>query len=289
MLPHHFVTEDILERRMDEFKVIVLSDQRLISTAMVEQLAKWVENGGILIATELSGIKSGLHKLLGVNVDVEFPHSHGYIEVKNGPLSAGILPMAHQVKTGFYITSLDEDVETLADLRSVYLRDDGRYLRLLSPPNGDVVGPAISLRYHGQGKAVYFAGDLFSGYTNKNQWNLKLILSNLFGFLTTGEIPVDVDSPAWIETIPTRKSDDSGMIVHLINYHGSFYDNDQVRFLEKALPIENITVKVRLEREPANVSTGPEEGCCSWKYSENILEVTGVKVRIHNALIIDYK
>lgn len=289
MLPHHFVTEDILERRMDEFKVIVLSDQRLISMAMVEQLTEWVEAGGVLIATELSGIKNGLHKLLGVNVEAEYPHSHGYVEVKEDKLSAGTLSMPHLVKSSFHIVSVDNDVNTLAELRSLYIRDDSRYLRLFSPPNGNIVGPAISLRNYGKGKAVYFAGDLFSGYACKNQWNLKHIMANLLEWLIAGELPIRVDSPVWLETIPTRKTDNSGAVIHLINHHGSYYDNDQVRFLEKALPVEGITLRLRLDREPARVSSGPEDSCCGWKYTDGMLEVSGIKVEIHNALIIDYK
>jgi hypothetical protein len=300
MIPHHLITEDILLKRLDDFKIVIISDQRCLSNELMGKLNNWVGKGGILIATELSGTKdedgidrktSELFELLGIEHRRTYPHKHAYVEVTGKDLMKDVLDMPHIAEVQFEVVSITkENVRTIAELRGVYLRGDGKYLRRLSPPNTNIEGPAITVRQVGNGHAVYFAGDLFGAYDNKNQWNIKNIIRNMIDNLVEGNKPVGITSPAWLETVLAKKIERDGRektIIHLINHHGSFCSNGKVRFLERVIPINDVKMKIRTAKKPKTVTLEPEHEELGWQYEKGFLVVDGFSVGIHSAVVIE--
>ena len=293
MIPHHFVHEGTLLARLKEFKAVILPDQRYLSLQLVEALARWIDDGGVLVATALTGTldhnyqdtgRFALESILGVRYEGTYDQSHAYIEVTDERLNPGTLDMPHLAEAKFALARpTADDVEVLAKLRRIYLRSDGRFLLRWSPVGEDAGCPGITLRRVGKGWAAYLAGEVFHAYQVKNQWNFKHIVANLLHVLIEDPL-VEVEAPAWLEVVLMRQPDRT--LVHMVNHHGNRPVDGNNVCVEQVLPVRGIEVRIRRATRPAQVTLEPGGWTATWAYADGVLEVDVPEVSIHTAIAV---
>jgi hypothetical protein len=296
MVPFHFLNEEGLLARLGEFKAVILPDQRYVPAELVAALSAWVNAGGALIVTGLTGTMDAdghetgafaFADLLGVRYDGRYDRSHAYLAVTDARLARGSLDMPHiaEAVTGF-ACPVAEDVETLAQLHRAYLRGDGQYLLRWSPVGEDSGYPAITLRRVGQGSAVYIANNVFRAYQAKNNWCLKRMVANLLDIMLPEPL-IKVDAPVWLEVVPMRQpgAGSERLLVHLLNHHGDRPLDGNNRCTEQILPVRDVTVKIRCP-QPADVRLEPGGETASWRYADGVLTVQVPEVVIHRAVAV---
>jgi hypothetical protein len=290
MVPHHLVHEAALLAHLDDYKLVILPDQRYLAPELVAALRPWVEAGGVLVSAGLTGTldadyhetgRFALEELLGVRMESVYDQTHAYIEAVDDRLKAGALDMPHLAQATFALAHpAAGDVETLARLRQIYLRSDGKVLLAWSPVGEDSGCPAITLRRVGQGAAVYIAGDIFRAFQVKNQWNLRPLFANVLA--AAGLAPVvEVSAPAWLEVTLMRQAAEGRMLVHLVNEHGDRPTDGNNRCTEQVLPVPDVTIRLRLPARPSQVTLEPEGAAAEWTYEDGILTVAVPQVHIH--------
>ena len=192
--------------------------------------------------------------------------------------------MPHLAETDFaLVRPTAADVAELARLRRAYLRSDGEYLLRWSPVGEDSGHPAITLRKVGEGAAIYVAGDICHAYQVKNQWNLRHVLANLLD-LTLPAPPVQVEAPAWLETVLMRQP--GRLLVHLLNQHGDHAVDTNYRCVEGVLPVRNVRVRVRCDDRPAAVTLEPGGAPAQWTYEAGVVTVAVPEVYLHTAVVV---
>ncbi|OGV69836.1 MAG: hypothetical protein A3K19_28960 [Lentisphaerae bacterium RIFOXYB12_FULL_65_16] len=301
MIHHHFLNEEALLKRLSEFKAVILPDQRCIAPELAAALDAWVKDGGVLVATALTGTldaefkdtgRFALEDLLGVRRDGVYDQSHAYLEITDPRLAAGALDMPHlaEAKSVFAKPTAD-DVQVLARLRKVYLRSDGKFLLRWSPVGDDSGYPAITLRRVGKGWAAYIATDVFHAYRIKNQWTLKHIVANLLRLMIP-DPPVSVTAPTWLEVVLMRQPAESApnratrLLVHLVNHHGDMPGDGNGRCTEYVPPVQDVTVQVPCAKRPAHVTLEPDGTVPKWKFAKGIVTVRVPEVAIHRVVAI---
>jgi len=303
MIPYHMYTEDAFLAHLDKVRVAILPDQRHLSTEMVAALEAWVEAGGVLIATGLTGTlddalnptgEMALGKLCGVRYMGTYEQTHAYLAITDPGLKAGLLDMPHLVEAVTALVELvAEDVQVLADLYGIYLRSDGKLLLRWSPVGEPLGHPAITLRAVGRGYACYIANDIFHAYQVKNQWVLKPLVSNLLHKMVADPL-VQVTAPAWVEvTLMHQSAADAPRsrartLVHLVNQHGDRAVDGNGRCSEVILPVKDIQVALRLEERPTRVTLEPDGAFAQWVYAEGVLTVQVPQVHIHRVIAIEF-
>ncbi|MCY3017440.1 MAG: beta-galactosidase trimerization domain-containing protein [Planctomycetota bacterium] len=301
MIPHHFLNEKALMERLSEFRAVILPDQRYLPPDLVTALPDWVKAGGVLIATALTGTlddtyrDSGgfvLQDLLGVRREGVYDQPHAYIEVTDPRLKAGTLDMPHLAEAKFVLARpIADDVRSLARLRTIYLRSDGKFLLRWSPVGEDSGYPAITLRRVGKGWAAYLAGQVFRAYQTKNQWNLKHIVANLLR-MTMPDPLVTVEAPAWLEVTVMRqriegtRGGHDRLLVHLVNQHGDHPVDGNYRCVEQIQPVQNVKVRVRCLQRPARVTLEPDGARPTWKFAKGVVTVNVPEVAIHRVVAL---
>jgi len=293
-IPHHFVHEKALLEHLEQYRAVVFPDARHVPSEMVPALERYVQNGGVLLATYRTGTEDGtgqkqeesvLSDLLGIRLEGDYEVPQAYVEVTDTDVKEGVLDMPHLVHGRFaFARPQAADVETVARLRKLYTRADGQFLLTSSPVGEDSDYPAITRRRLGNGMAIYVAGQVFRGYQTHNQWCLKPIMANLLND-AIGQPLVQLDSPAWLEVALMRQGD--RVIVHLVNFHGNRpFDRNNV-CVEQILPVRGIELKLALESRPAKVHLEPggAEPRCS--YADGILHVAIPEVQIHCAVVVE--
>lgn len=308
MVPFHFLHEEALAEWLPQLKAVILPDQRCLSPELAAAIARWVREGGVLIATACTGTlddayrESGrfaLEDVLGVRYEGMFDQPHAYIEVQDPRLKAGALDMPHLAEATFALARpVADDVQVLATLRRPYLRSDGQFLLRWSPPGEESGYPAITLRRVGQGWAVYIAGEIFHAFQVKNQWNFKPIVANLLR-LTVAEPPVEVTAPAWLEVTLMRQPAAHAphgrdrLFVHLVNQHGDRpASGDRMgeagnRCTEQILPVRDVTVRLRYPQRPARVALEPAGATPAWSYDGGVVTVMVPEVAIHCTIAVE--
>ncbi|MCL5997407.1 MAG: beta-galactosidase trimerization domain-containing protein [Chloroflexi bacterium] len=304
MIPYHIAHEQHVLEHLPEYRAVIVPDQKYLSAQMVDALTAWVKAGGVLIATARTGTlddqlqpsgKFALENLLGVRYEGCYDQTHAYIEITDPHLKPGTLDMPHLVEAPFvFAAPVADDVRTLAKLRRIYLRSDGKLLLRWSPVGEDSGYPAITLRRVGKGWAVYIAGEVFHAYQVKNQWNLKHIVANLLR-LTIPDPLVSVDAPAWLEVVLMRQTADRAphasqrdrLLVHLVNQHGDRAVDGNNYCLEQIVPVRDVVVRVRTPGRPNGVTLEPDGAVPQWSYANGVVTVQVPEVAIHRIVALD--
>lgn len=291
---YNIVNEKTLLEKIHEYKVVILPDQRFIGEELAGEVEKFVQNGGGLIATVMTGTQDShyqstenfiLEKVLGVKWDGLYPYTHGYMVVKDKQLQNNFLDMPHQV-WGDFVYVKPENAQTLADLWDVYLRNDGEYYQGGSSPPGKNTGyPAVTVNTYGKGKAVYMAGDIFSSYATRNNWNLK----NLFGNLVEQVLPeklVSIEPTGEVEVVLKKQQNKTQ--IHLINHWGERAFNNTIAYTESINPVHNIKIHVKVEKRPDAVKLMPENKDLKWELSaDNTLTVNVPELNIYSIIVVE--
>lgn len=298
MIPYHLMQAEALRQGLDRFEAVILPDQRFLDPDLAAALPGYVRNGGVLVATALTGSvdmagkplgRFVLEDLLGLRLEGVYDQSHAYIEATDPRLTPGTLEMPHLVEGQFaFARPVAPDVETLARLHRIYLRSDGTCLLRWSPPGEDSGYPAITVRRVGRGWAAYIAGQVFRGYQTKNQWNLKHIVGNLLRLLVARPC-VRVEAPAWLDVAPMEQPLADGtrrLLVHLTNHHGNRPVDRNNVCVEQVLPVRRVVARVRCDRRPTAVTLEPGALDCRWSWRRSVLTVRVPEVHIHTAIAI---
>jgi hypothetical protein len=303
MVPYLTLHERGLLERLDDFRLVILPDERHLPLELVSALEGWVQRGGTLIATAFTGttdahnVASGelaLGSLLGIKLSGRYPWSHGYVNVLDERLLPGTLAMAHMVECPIALVDVvAPDVAVWADLSSAYIRTDGKYLLSRSPVGLKLDHPAITVHPVGAGQAIYVAPELFNAYQTNNQWNSKLLMANLIR-ATAPQPPVTVRSELWLEVVPRRRQGE--LIVHLVNHHGdrpvqnafspSAEHPLQFACVQYIPPVRDVAVEIPLPRAPRQVTLEPGGAQPEWSYTDGLLVVEVPKVDIHTAICV---
>jgi len=302
MIPYVFELPGGLLKRLDSYAVVIIPDQRCLSREMVSGLEAWVKNGGLLVATALSGSTDGegetldewpLGELLGLHLQGRYPHSHAYVDVVEPVLKRRALDMPHLAECPFALVEPAADVERWAELMGIYLTADGEPL-LKRSSEGERTGyPAITMRPVGHGKAVYLAGELFRAVKVRGQWNLKVVIGNLLR-ACMDHPKVTVESDAWLEVVLRQQGDRE--LVHLVNHHGNRPVQDmfgsaegsemQHVCVDHVLPLHNVVVRYERDAAPSQVTLEPQGIAPKWEYMDGVVTVSIPRVDIHTAIAV---
>ena len=300
-MPHHILGEGTLAHWLPDCRAVVLPDVRYVPEQLVEALPKWIEGGGVLLATFRSGTenaegkplaRSVLAEMLSVEIERDCEKPEAYIEVTDAAVKRGALNMPHLVHAPFaFGRPVAPGVEVVAKLRRSYLRSDGNYYLKYSPAGEDSGFPAITRRRLGKGSAIWIAGEVFTGFHAYGQWNLRPIVANLVRLGSGARPLVEVESPVWLEVSVMRQG--GRTLVHLVNQQGGRTVLDRGAGVdrnnawpEQILPVPGVTVHLACASRPRKVTLEPEGTTVQWSYRDGVLRVPVPEVHIHRAVSV---
>ncbi len=212
---------------------VFLSDLRILNENEVKLLTKYVENGGTLIATRMTGTltKDGsalddfaIAKLLGVHYEGESELNPSYIrrarpDVKEFEDYDEGYPIA--VLSPATLVRADDDVEILGYLTTPISSstDPDRFSSAISdPPIIDTAYPAVTRRRVGKGQAIYVAAPIEESLHADGRGLLCALITS------SGERRINVSAPEWLETLVYLDEEKNRYIVNCLNTMSSGYE-----------------------------------------------------------------
>jgi len=205
---------------------VYLGDLRILNEKEVKALKKYVENGGTLIATAMTGTltKDGealsdfaLADLLGVHLLGECSLNPTYIRraspavIEFADYDEGY-PVA--VLSASALVKADEDVEVLGYLTNPLssATDVDVFSSAISdPPVVDTNYPAVTRRRVGKGQAIYVCAPIEESLHADGRGLLTSLI------LSAGKRNITVEAPAWLEVTAYHDEEHGRYIINCVN------------------------------------------------------------------------
>jgi hypothetical protein len=262
-----------LERRLKDYRIVVLSQQTYLPGDAVEAIRDFVKNGGkIITAGKIAmdqssghGSRSLLEDVLGIRFLDKEPMQMAYIPWNKLPIGIHCAWYPIETTTAESVLPMLKDWNQRNPVKLSY--------------------PAMTVNHYGEGTAVYIAGDLFTGYYHNQFHGIRSMIEKAT-MLADDNKPFETDAPVSVEFSLRKK--DKDMIVHIINTSVD-WDMDQrgAVHVENILPVGPFHMKLRCEEKPSDVVIKPCNTRLNWRWKNGYVWVTIPKIHIHEALIIE--
>jgi hypothetical protein len=232
-MPFEMVNDKLLDaEHLKPFKLLILPNIAALSNAQCEQLRKFVQGGGSLVATFETSLYDeegkarpdfGLGDLFGVSYDhaVEGPMRNSYMHLKKDaktnqfhPVLKGledtprIINTVHRVKVKSSDANLPSPVTLIPTYPDLPMEDV--YPRV---PETDI--RELYLRQAGKGRVAYIPGDIDRSFWQMLNSDHSQLLRNTIRWALEEEPIVQVTGPGVIDVAVWQQK--QSMTVHLVN------------------------------------------------------------------------
>ena len=237
------VSPEMSDAWLRDQRVIALCGASGISDAQAAKLARWVENGGGLLATYDTGLYDekgerrtnggALKQVLGVEMKGAPLASEPecYYRVTQNHAALG------QIETGAII-------EGDGRLVPVEPRDGAQVVMdCWNLGTGVVRGPAVVINQVGKGRAIYIAGSLEANYLYDRVESTSRLLAAMVKFLAGGApVPFKLEAPRGVYGVLRRAS--NGDLALWVLGNVGFKDADAGLMRQEYVPIPEVKVSI---------------------------------------------
>jgi uncharacterized lipoprotein YddW (UPF0748 family) len=315
-LPFEFITDrDLRAEKLKAFRVLVLSDAKVLTGAQLAAVREYVRAGGGVVATyetslwEPRGQRAAdfaLADVLGIsfggstpsvtapNLD---PEQNSFIKLfAEHPVTKGIdmrMPLATQNTVQLQVKPR-AGAESLAKLLYAYRNTFGY------PPSEEETGYAgLVVNHCGQGRTVYFPADLGSIYYDYGGLEYRALAANAIRWAGNSQPPVEVEAPSSVETTVFHQEAQNRLVVHLVNFQSQTGRAYALRpasnghlgpYIEDVVPAHDIKVTIRVPegKRVKSVYLAPEREAVRYRRAGDSLTLVVPKVEQHRMVVVEF-
>jgi hypothetical protein len=232
-IPFEMINAGVLDsEHLKPFKLLILANTATLSDVQCDQLRKFVDRGGSILATFESSLYDeqgkqrsnfGLADVFGVSYSqgVEGPMQNSYLRLKSDPLTNKFHPIlegledAVRIINGIYNVKVTPGSETFPSpvtLIPTYpdLPMEDVYTRI---PDTDI--REVYLKEFGKGRVAYIPWDIDRSFWKYMAPDHGILLNNIIRWALNEDPIVSVKGPGLIEVTTWRQK--KSMTVHLVN------------------------------------------------------------------------
>jgi hypothetical protein len=254
---HHstdVLTEDSLQKRMNEYKLVVVPEASRLSDQRLRALEGFARTGGHVLI-------SGEHL------------------AQDYPAFVGASPRGEALTARIFLPVGDRAVPMYPPWQPVAPAPGNgalTYLMNEQEPARDMTDQVVvTKRMVGKGAVVAIYGPIFRYYFLGHLPALREFIGNLVDGMGIGWA-ASVEGPSRLEMILRQK--EGRLMINLIN-------RDPV-FLDELPPIENVVVRVPMDRPPKSVTIVPSDIKIQWSFKDRQVVVKVPRVEIHRVLVV---
>ena len=283
-------SEDFVET-LDEYGAVILPDQVILSDRECQVIRRYVDGGGVLIATCETGTRDASNQPLGDFsiadvLGVEYlgtsdTSPNCYLRMQSEDTRFGIPAMDIQV-SGSYAQIRATTAKTLLELVPPYEGiGEGT-----PPPALETEGPGVTVNSCGRGKAIYCAPSLFAAYYGVDTpvirklglWLLDLVYPDGSRSVSFENAPINV------ETFYNERGHER--FVHLVNFSGDKRERSTPQ-VQDFTTAHGIRVHVRLDVEPVGITSVPGGRDIPFTFGDGHATFEAQPLAIHNVYRIE--
>jgi hypothetical protein len=260
-LPAEVLSEQHLSGRMNQYPVIVLSQQDSLDADFRRELLDYARQGGNLLiigaeSTRQFGAELGVTPTGGKKNELATVLHNGESVILTGP----VLPVR---------------------ITSEATRPIGQFLR--SEAGDPIPGVVASETPYGKGRLTAVYADLSADYRKHQSPKLRDFMASLMQPLLPRPL-VTVNGSHLVHIVLNRQN--NRLAVNLINTGGRHAD-PQVFTYDEVPPLTNLTVRLRIDRKPKRIVQQPENRSLPVRYADGVATVTVPQLTLHSILVVE--
>lgn len=287
MLVEAHYQHDTVDAEMDwsRYRVLILPDKIRVDESMAAKLQSYLAGGGMLIASHRSGLAADRDEFaldgLGVRSLGDAPYEPDYVAAGE-ELSAGILPSQHVM----YERGLQVEATSGRELARVWHPYFNRtYQHFCShrhtPAEKESPYPAVVATE----STVYFSHPIFASFMRHGLRVYKTLFLNALRMLLPDPLVV-TNAPSTARISLSRQEGPARTIAHVLHYIPE-QRYRETPMVEEAIPIFNVDLSVRLDREPTRVYLAPSRVPLPFSWAEGRAVVSVPEVRGHTMVVFE--
>jgi hypothetical protein len=238
------------------YELLILPDSIHVDEKLAQKLRDFVAAGGSLLLSGTSGLDANLKSVLPMGVDVQGPSPYQTTYIRFGETIGADVPQTDHVmyERGLRMVATG-DSEVLARVVEPYF--DRNYQHFSShaqtPPVKDVSAYAAAMRC---GQVITIAYPIFQAYGTHGNLPYRALVKNCIDLLMPRHL-IEVAAPSTTEVTVMRQGGRKPFtVVHLLQFVAE-RRTATLDIVEDIIPIYNVPVSVRVEREPKRVYLAP--------------------------------
>jgi hypothetical protein len=264
-MPFEMVNDRLMDaERLKPFKLLVLPNIAALSTAQCNQLKKFVEDGGSLVASYETSLYDeegkqrkdfGLSELFGVSYDgaVDGPLQNSYLRLKRDPLTKQFHPIlkgledAYRIINGTHSVQVSPKQSFLSPVTLIPSYPD-LPMEDVYPRVSDTEIREVYLREPG-GRVAYIPWDIDRIFWQILSRDHGRLLGNIIRWALNEEPIADVKGPGVIDVTVWKQ--EHSMTVHLVNLTNPMMMKGPFREL---IPVDaEVSIAIPANKKPAGV------------------------------------
>lgn len=258
------LSEPALLKRINDYKLIVIPEQTLVSDEFKAELKNYCEEGGRVLIT-------------GTNA----PQDFGDI--------LGVKPNGDPVE-GHYYLEVGKEATTLKGPRQPVELEGAEILRYAmsqqEPGFNETDSPAVTLNLVGNGAAIGIYSPIFTSHKFTNYPRTRNLLGELIYFMGA-DFDLEVDAPARLH-ICLRKGENGEIIVHLLNMGTAHPTSPTQAIVEEVPAIGPVSITLRCPQKPSAVYLAPSMEALEYEWNQDILYAQIHRVGIMDSLVVEF-
>ena len=271
-LRHQF---DIVDSRgdLDGYKLLILPDDVPVSPALAAKIDAFLAAGGKLLASYRSGLNEAGEAFaldaLGLTLVGEAPYSPDFL-VPTDRIGRDLPPTEHVMYLRGLQVAPAAGAEALAQANVPYFNRTWEHFcsHQHTPSRHEAGYPGVV----SAAACVYFAHPIFTQYhANAPKWCKTFVADAIDRLL--GEPLVRVAGPSTLLAMLNEQADERRWVLHLLHYvperRGQAFD-----VIEDVIPLFDLAVSIRTDREIAAARTAPEGDELPLKTAAGRVELT---------------
>ncbi len=260
-LPAEVLSEQHLKGRMNQYPVIVVSQQDSLDPAFRRDLLAYARQGGHLL-------------LVGAQTSRSFA------------AELGVAPGEMMTTEPRFVLHNDASVVLTGPFLRVRItgtgtKPIGQFLQ--SEAGNPISGVIATETIFGKGRLTAVYADLSRDYQNHQSAKLRDFIASLAKPLLPNPL-VEVSGSQLVHVVLNRQHDRLAM--NLINTGGRHAD-PQVFTYDEVPPLSNLVVRMRTDKKPKRIVQQPENRSLPIQYANGIATVTVPKLALHSVLVME--
>ena len=300
-MPFEMVNDKLLDaEHLKPFKLLILPNIAALSNEQCDQIKKFVEGGGSIVATFETSLYDeegkprsdfGLADLLGISYDnaVEGPMRNSYLRLK---------PDAATKKFHPVVNGLEDAYKIINTVYQVKVKPNGNFPSpvTLIPTYPDLpmedVYPRVEetdtrelyLREVGKGRVVYIPGDIDRTFWQLMATDHGRLLRNSIRWALNEDPLIDVKAPGVIDVAVWQQK--KSMTVHLVNLTNPMMMKGPYREL---IPVDaTVSIKVPANKKVSAVNLLMAGIKPVFENKDGVIKVSVPKIMAHEIVALDF-
>ncbi len=272
------------EESFDKYKLLILPDNIRLDEAMTARVQAFAAKGGKILASGTSALAVGKDEFV-VDLGAKWLGQSAYRPVYFRPkFEIDCLRNAAAV-----IYEQAYDIE--ADGEVLITRENPYFNRTTfafsshqhTPNNPETSMPAATIGKNG----AYIASEIFVEYANKGSITTKKMFLGVIEALLADTKTLVTDLPAQ-GVVTLMEQPEKNRLVNHVLYASPVKRGGGIEIIEDILPVYDVHVTLRLDKEPKKVYLAPEMQEIEYKWDGRELSYTIDKLFIHAMVVVEF-